>query len=114
VGETNPVESEASYGLSRYPDLLYADYMDITDAYLGEIIEEVVEKYYDEIDLSTEYGELLEYISMELVKGIFGDTPLPERYERTLRRLSSRKYRSLIFNIISYLVSRYLESREMD
>ena len=110
MGETNPIDSEAHRGLARNPDLLYADYMDITDAYLGEFIEEVVERYYDDIDLSSEYGELLEYISMELIKGLFNDTPLPERYERTLRRLSSRKYRSLVFNIVSFLVSKYLEN----
>ena len=110
MGETNPIDSEAHSSLARNPDLLYADYMDITDAYLGEIIEEVVERYYDDIDLSSEYGELLEYISMELVNGLFNDTPLPERYERTLRRLSSRKYRSLVFNIVSFLVSKYLEN----
>ncbi len=111
MGKTNPINSEAYHDLARNPDLLYADYMDITDAYLGEIIEEIVEKYYDDIDLSSEYGELLEYISKELIKGLFNDVPTPERYERTLRRLSSRKYRSLIFNIVSFLVSKYLENR---
>lgn len=109
MGETNSIESEALYDLARNPDLLYADYMDITDAYLGEIIEEVVEKYYEDIDLSSEYGELLEYISVQLIKGLFNYTPLPEKYERTLRRLLGKKYRSLIFNIVSFLVSKYLE-----
>ncbi len=98
--------------MARGTDILYADYMDITDAYLGEIIEEIVAKYYDDIDLSMEYGELLEYISKKLIEGLFSEHPSPERYERTLRRLSSRKFRSVIMNVVSYLISRYLDENE--
>ncbi len=51
----------------RETDIIYADYINITDVYLGDLIEDIVMKHYEDIDLSDEYGELLEYISMNLL-----------------------------------------------
>ncbi len=94
----------------RDTDLAYMDYIDITDAYIGSIIERVVTKFYiDEIDLEMEYGELLAYISKRLIEGKYRRRPSPEEYERFLNRLS--RSRAIAFNVISYLVSRYLEER---
>ncbi len=93
-------------------DLVFVDYLDLTDAYLGEVIEDIASKYYPDIDLSTEYGELLEYISERLIEGFFKDEiPDPSAYERKLSRLTSRSNRTFLNNVISYLISRYIEER---
>ena len=94
-------------------DLLIMDYIDITDAYLGDLIEDIASKHYPNIDLHTEYGDLLEYISEKLIEGLFKDEiPDPSTYERKLSRLASRSNRIFLTNVISYLISRYIEERD--
>ncbi len=95
--------------------MVYLDYMDITDAYLGDLIEHLVTRHYsDYIDLAEEYGEILEFISRELVRSLCRNgKPSPSMYESRLKKLlySSRRY--IVSNVVSYLLSRYLEYREM-
>ncbi|MCX8198809.1 MAG: hypothetical protein N3E36_02120 [Sulfolobales archaeon] len=87
--------------------------MDITDDYVGELIEEVVERYYSvEIELSEEYGRLLKFISRELAKGLFDHKPSPEEYEELLAKYKHPKYESMLMNVISYLVSVYIRKQE--
>ncbi len=95
----------------RDTDLAYMDYIDITDAYIGSVIESVVEKFYlNEIDLETEYGDLLAYIARRLIEGKYHKRkPSPAEYERFLTRLA--RSRGIVFNVVSFLVSRYLEER---
>ncbi len=97
----------------RETDIIYADYINITDVYLGDLIEDIVMKHYEDIDLSDEYGELLEYISMNLLEGFFGTRDAdPIKYERTLRRIVNNKDKAILTNVISYLISKYIEDRE--
>lgn len=94
--------------LSSETDLMYMDYIDITDAYLGDVIEDIVSKYYPYIDLSLHYGELLEYISRHLVRGLISSNPSPIKYERRLSYIVSRYDKSIVSSVISYLVSRFI------
>ncbi len=100
--------------MAREIDTIYLDYMDITDAYVGDVIEDLVLKHYsDEIDLAEEYGELLEYISRELIRGLFKTrSPSPLFYEKILKHWVSSKA-SLLRNVVSYLLSKYLENRSI-
>lgn len=102
--------------MKKETDLIYMDFIDITDSYLGDLIEEVVTKFYSELDLSDEYGDLLEFISSKMVEGLFGreSPPDPSAYESKLRRLMGRSNRTKLMNIISYLVSLYISSKEKE
>ena len=87
--------------------------MDITDNYVGELIEEVVERYYSvEVELSEEYGRLLKFISRELARGLFDHKPSPEEYEELLAKYKHPKYGSMLINVISYLISVYIRRRK--
>ncbi len=99
-------------GVKKETDLIYMDFIDITDSYLGDLIEDVVTRFYSELDLSDEYGELLEFISSKMIEGLFGkeSTPDPSAYESKLRRLVGRSNRTKLMNVISYLVSQYIAS----
>lgn len=99
--------------MKKETDLVYMDYIDITDSYLGDLIEDVVSKFYSEVDLSDEYGELLEFISNKMIEGLFGKNAIPDPalYESRLRRLVDKNNRTKLINVISYLVSQYISSR---
>ncbi len=81
----------------------------LTDEYLGEIIDEILEQYYSDQELAIDYEELLEYITNELV-GKNGITENYERYYRLLKKLV--KHRSIAKTLVSYLIYKYLNGRE--
>ncbi len=100
--------------MKRETNLIYMDFIDITDSYLGDLIEDVVSRFYRQLNLSDEYGELLEFISSKLVEGLFGKniTPDPSAYENKLKRLLGKNNRTKLMNVISYLVSQYIAFKE--
>jgi len=84
-------------------------YADLVDEHLGSIIEEVVDKYYsDFIDIELEYMDILIFITLELLNGVEEED---EKHFRQILKTLSRK-RGIGKLVISYLVSRYIESRE--
>lgn len=91
-----------------YESPLMEYFVDLTEQYLGDLIEEVVEQYYeDKIDIATEYEVILEYIIEKFIKeSLHGDSN-PEKFEKLLRRLSRNKGISKL--VLSYLISRYLD-----
>jgi len=88
--------------------LLYDYLMDLVEEHLGDLIEEVVEKYYsDYIDLEMEYENVLRYITQTLA-GEHGEYEDPDRFRDMLKKMVKRKNVGKL--IISYLVSKYIES----
>jgi len=81
-------------------------YVDLVEEYLGDLIEEVVYKYYsDKIDLELEYELLLSYIVQNLTDDEkYGDV---NNFRELLRKLGRRKGVAKL--VISYLVSQYIE-----
>ncbi|ABN70356.1 hypothetical protein Smar_1264 [Staphylothermus marinus F1] len=91
-----------------YESPLIEYFVDLTEQYLGDLIEEVVEQYYeDKIDIATEYEAILEYIIEKFVKESLRGEYDPEKFEKLLRRLSRNKGIGKL--VVSYLVSRYIE-----
>lgn len=83
-------------------------YMDVLDEYLGELIEEIVIRYYeDKIDVDEEYLDILEFIADRLMNSESGSST---GFEKKVSRLSRNP--SLARVIVSYLVSKYVEERE--
>jgi len=81
-------------------------YVDLVEEYLGDLIEEIVYKYYsDKIDLELEYELLLSYIVQNLTDDEkYGDV---DNFRELLRKLGRRKGVAKL--VISYLVSQYIE-----
>jgi len=83
--------------------------VDLAEQYLGDIIEEVVEKYYsDKIDLSERYVDILEYITEKIIDDSLKGDENPEKFKKIVRKLSARPYVAKM--LISYLVSEYIEN----
>ncbi len=79
----------------------------ILDKHLGEMIESIVYKYGYNVDVESEYEELLEFIHRRLVKAWFrGRKPSPEELEAALKNAKRRKRRHLEV-LLSFLISRY-------
>lgn len=82
-------------------------YIDIVNDHLGELIEEVVTRYYeDKVDVEEEYIDILEFITERLMSSKSGSS---DDFKKTVLKLSRR--RSLAKVIISYLVSKYIEEK---
>ncbi|MEZ0394366.1 MAG: hypothetical protein ABWK00_04920 [Desulfurococcaceae archaeon] len=80
----------------------------LIDMYLGEAIEEVVGRYYeDQVDLEADYEDLVEFMASEIVKGL-GEAD-PSYYEAELRKL--RRAPGVSKALVSYLVSKYIDAR---
>lgn len=83
-------------------------YIDVLDEYFGELIEEIVLRYYeDKIDIDEEYIDVLEYIADKFVNKSKSSS---NSFEKKIIKLSNNP--SLAKVIISYLVSRYIEERD--
>ena len=84
---------------------------DVAEEYLGDMIEELVEKYYsDQIDLSEEYPDLLSFITLKLINKSLNGSEDVGRFRRVLAKLSRRKDIAKI--VVSYLISEYIRSRD--
>ncbi len=96
----------------RSPLLDY--FTDLTEEYLGDLIEEVVVNYYDDrIDIASEYEDLLEYVINRIIKDSLHGEYDPERFEKVVKKMA--RMRSVGKLIISYLVSEYIsEYGDMD
>ncbi len=81
-------------------------YIDLTDQYLGELIEEVIERYYPDIIEIVDFEDLLEYITLKIMNGNKRLNNY-EEYQKLLRRLLRNK--QIAKTLISYLISKYLE-----
>lgn len=80
--------------------------MNLTDEFLGDIIDEVLEKYYSDTRLMIDYEELLEYITMEIVEKNENADDY-ETFHKLVKKLA--RQRSLARVFVSYLISKYLE-----
>ncbi len=85
---------------------MIAVYVDLTDQYLGELIEEVIEKYYPELMEIVDFDEILEYITVKIINGDkrYDDY---DAYKKLLRKLSRNK--QIAKTLISYLISKYID-----
>ncbi|ADV65331.1 hypothetical protein [Desulfurococcus mucosus] len=83
----------------------------IVEEVVGDIIDELVEKYYsDKVDEYVEYEELLAKIADEITRVVFKGKATVDDIEAYLYRLREKKgYAKLI---LSYLIGRALELRE--
>ncbi len=86
-------------------------FADLTEQYLGDLIEEVIEEYYsDKVDISAEYEDILEYIIDTLIdENLNGDYD-PARFEKLLRTFL--RHKNLARIVLSYLISKYIEENE--
>lgn len=85
--------------------------VEITDRYLGSIIERVIERNRFTIDVEDEYEGLLYYIYSKLLKLWFKNSdPTEEEFEERIRYVK-RKKRLQLEILLSYLVSSYLRSK---
>ncbi len=83
--------------------------VDLAEQYLGDIIEEVIEKYYsDKIDLSERYVDVLEFITEKIIDDSLNGDENPERFKKIVRKLAARPYIAKM--LISYLISEYIEN----
>ncbi len=82
----------------------------VVDAYLGDIIEEIITKYNYNVDIEEEYDELIYYIYRRLKRAWFnGKRTSYEDWERALETaVSKRKHLEIL---LSYLISRYVSRR---
>lgn len=81
--------------------------IDLVDEYFGNLIEEIVMKYYkDSIDLEIEYENILLYIVDKLTEGKeeYGD---PVKFRELMRKLGHKRGVSKL--LVSYLISKYIE-----
>jgi AcrR family transcriptional regulator len=78
----------------------------MTEEYLGEIIEDVLDTYYADYSDEIDYDRLLEYIASKIIEG-YSRARNYEEYDKLMRYLSQRK--SLAATLVSYLVSRFIE-----
>lgn len=78
---------------------------------VGDIIEELIEKYYsDRVERYMDYEELLYMIGKEISNNVFKGRAIPEEIEAYLYKLREKKgYAKLI---LSYLIGKTLESME--
>jgi len=98
--------------INKLDESMILEYLtDMAEEYLGDIIEELVEKYYsDKIDLAEEYPDLLEFITLRLVNESLNGDEDPDKFRKVIGRLSRRK--SLAKAVISYLISEYITERD--
>lgn len=114
AGKSISGSSEFEEAGDKLDESMILEYLtDIAEEYLGDMIEELVERYYsDKIDLAEEYPELLGFITLKLVnKSLNGDED-PDKFRKVIGRLSRRK--SLAKAVISYLISEYISERDDD
>jgi hypothetical protein len=90
-----------------YKSSLLDYFTDLTEEYLGDLIEEVVTEYYDDkIDIASEYEDLLEYVINRIVKDSLHGEYDPEKFEKIVKKMARMKGIGRL--IISYLVSEYI------
>ena len=90
---------------------IFTDYLaDLVEEHLGNIIEEIIDKYYgDRIDKELEYEEILRFITTELMGTDEEDYDETE-FTKILRKLAHK--RSIGKLVVSYLISKYIENRD--
>ncbi len=83
--------------------------IELTEEFLGEIIDEVLEKYYTDTELGFDYDELIEYITRELAfkNNAAGDY---DKYYRMMKKLA--RHRPIAETLIGYLIYRFMEENK--
>ena len=85
--------------------------MEIVGRYLGTIIDRIIERNGFKIDIEDEYEELLYYIYERLSRLWFkSHEPGEEEFEEKIRYIKRRKRLQLEI-LLSYLVSKYVQSK---
>ncbi len=86
---------------------------EILSRYLGDLLDDVIERYNYDVDIDEEYDELLNYIYRALIKAWFkGRRPSISRLEEKLREVRRREKKKLII-LLSFYVSRYLRTKRV-
>jgi len=86
---------------------------EILSRYLGDLLDDVIERYNYDVDIDEEYDELLNYIYKALIKAWFkGRRPSISRLEEKLREVRRREKKKLII-LLSFYVSRYLRTKRV-
>lgn len=86
---------------------------EILSRYLGDLLDEVVEKHGYGLDLDEEYDGLLEFIYKNLIRTWFkGRIPEIQQLEGRLREVR-RRYKRKLMILLSYYISRYMKMKNI-
>jgi len=88
--------------------LYYNDLLEAIEEKLGDVIEEVIDKYYsDKIDVELEFEDILSFIASEL--GSEEELEYSDGVIKEIKKLSRTRYVAEL--VVSYLLSKYIEQR---
>jgi len=86
---------------------------EVLSRYLGDLLDDVIERYNYDVDVDEEYDDLLNYIYRALIKAWFkGRRPSISRLEGRLREVRRREKKKLLI-LLSFYVSRYLRMKRV-
>lgn len=86
---------------------------EILSRYLGDLLDDVVEKFKYDIDVDEEYDELLSFIYRALIRAWFkGRRPPISRLEEKLREIRRREKKKLMI-LLSFYISKYLRMKRV-
>jgi len=86
--------------------------LELLDAYVGDIVEELVYEHRYPVNLAEEYNGLLYYVYKMLAKSLFGGRdPTPQELEDALAKIRERHPKKLRI-VLSYAVANYAEARK--
>mgnify|MGYP000654459248 CR=1 FL=1 len=86
---------------------------EVLSRYLGDLLDDVIERYNYDVDVDEEYDELLNYIYKALIKAWFkGKRPAISSLEHRLRDIRRRERKKLMI-LLSFYISRYLRRKRV-